>query len=67
VGGQLVQIEGDDNTYKLRTLKDGSRHLVLKNYYSIEEVVEIFRRHAEFSEDNVFYGRCFWWADYCLS
>lgn len=67
VGGPLVRKEGDENTYKLRTLKDGGRHLVLKNYYAPAELVKLFGRHVEgFTESNVFYGHCFWWAYYAL-
>jgi len=67
VGGPLVREEGDENTYKLRTLKDGGRHLVLKNYYAQAELVKLFGRHVEgFAESNVFYGHCFWWAHYAL-
>jgi ubiquinone/menaquinone biosynthesis C-methylase UbiE len=65
IGGPVVTKEGDENTYKLRTLKDGSQHMVLKNYYSKSELIEIFREHTEgFSEENVFHGYCFYWVDY---
>ena len=65
VGGPIVTKEGDENTYKLRTLKDGSQHTVLKNYYSVEELVEIFGKHVgKFDERNVFHGHGFYWVDY---
>ncbi|MGD0802570.1 MAG: class I SAM-dependent methyltransferase [Candidatus Bathyarchaeia archaeon] len=65
IGGPLVTKEGDENTYKLRTLKDGSQHMVLKNYYSTSELIDIFGRHVEgFSEGNTFHGHCFYWVDY---
>ena len=65
VGGDLVTREGDENTYKLRKLKDGSENLVLKNYYSAKELEEIFSRHIkDFNLRNVFYGNCFWYVTY---
>ena len=67
IGGELVKKEGDENTYKLRRLKDGSKNLVLKNYFSTNELVEIFCRHVKgFSRKNIFYGNCFWYITYEL-
>jgi ubiquinone/menaquinone biosynthesis C-methylase UbiE len=67
VGGRLVRREGDENTYKLRTLKDGSEHLVLKNYYTPAGLAELFGGHVEgFTESNIHYGRGYWWAGYTL-
>ena len=57
VGGELIVKKSNENTYKLRKLKDGSEYLVLKNYFSTDELVKIFRRHVKgFSKENVFYG-----------
>jgi len=67
VGGRLVTKEGDPNTYKLRTLNDGSQHLIVKNYFTAEELLELFSRHTEgVTADDVFHGRCFWWISYQL-
>jgi len=67
VGGRLVAKEGDTNTYKLRTLNDGSQHLIVKNYLTADELVELFSRHTDgVTADNVFHGRCFWWISYKL-
>jgi len=67
VGGRLVAKEGDPNTYKLRTLNDGSQHLIVKNYFTAEELVELFSRHTiGVTADDVFHGRCFWWISYQL-
>ena len=38
-GGQLV--EGAADTYKRRKLQDGSEHLVLKNYFDLEQLREL--------------------------
>lgn len=67
IGGPIVTKEGDENTYKLRTLKDGSQHTVMKNYYSAEELVKIFGAHATgFGKENVYHGFCFYWVDYTI-
>jgi ubiquinone/menaquinone biosynthesis C-methylase UbiE len=67
VGGKLVTKSGDPNTYKLRTLNDGSQHLIVKNYPTAQELVDLFGRHsAGVTEKNVFYGECFWWISYTM-
>jgi len=65
IGGDLEKREDDPNTYKIRTLKDGGVFTIVKNYFSVEDLVEIFGRHVEgFSECNVVQGKCFWYVDY---
>lgn len=65
IGGVLHTNSDDPNTYKLRTLNDGSQHMIVKNYFSIEELVELFGSHTKgFTEKNVFMGKCFWWVNY---
>jgi ubiquinone/menaquinone biosynthesis C-methylase UbiE len=62
----LIVREGDSNTYQLREL-DGSKHLVLKNYFSVDDLMRIFGKYAKrFSRENVFYGRYFWYLFYEL-
>jgi ubiquinone/menaquinone biosynthesis C-methylase UbiE len=65
IGGKLKIKPNDPNTYKLRTLKDGTQHLIVKNYFITDEIVGLFSEHSEgISEKNVFMGRCFWWINY---
>ncbi|MBD3192801.1 MAG: methyltransferase domain-containing protein [Candidatus Heimdallarchaeota archaeon] len=67
LGGQLVTKPNDENTYKHRRLKDKSEFLILKNYFSSDAIVEIFRRHIpSFSKNNVFFGKYYWWVFYEL-
>jgi len=67
IGGEPVGKEGDPNTYKIRSLKDGEIFTIVKNYFSVEDLVEIFGRHVEgFNENNVMHGECFWYVDYVL-
>ncbi len=67
IGGKSVGKEGDPNTYKIRSLKDGGVFTIVKNYFSVKDLVEIFGRHVEgFRENNVMHGKCFWYVDYVL-
>jgi ubiquinone/menaquinone biosynthesis C-methylase UbiE len=67
IGGKLVTREGEEDTYKLRSLKNGSEHLVLKNYVLAEELIEIFRNYDRgFSRENAIYGEYFWYLIYEL-
>jgi 2-polyprenyl-3-methyl-5-hydroxy-6-metoxy-1,4-benzoquinol methylase len=65
IGGKLHTNPDDPNTYKLRTLNDGSQHMIVKNYFTVEELVELFGAHTKgVTEKNVFMGKCFWWVNY---
>lgn len=67
LGGKLIKKVGDENTYKLRLLKDGTQALVLKNYYSTDELLKIFSKYSKsFNKRNIFYGTCFWYLTYEL-
>jgi ubiquinone/menaquinone biosynthesis C-methylase UbiE len=63
----LITKEGDSNTYQLRKLRDGSEYLVLKNYFSVDDLISIFGKYAKkLSRENVFYGKYFWYLFYEL-
>ena len=67
IGGKLVAKEGNENTYKLRTAKDGSEDLILKNYFSVDELIKIFCGYAKkFGRENVSYCNFFWFVHYDL-
>jgi len=67
IGSPLIKKRGDADTYKLRTLRDGSQHVVLKNYYSTRELVSLFGGYVRgFTSENVFQGHCFYWISYQL-
>lgn len=67
IGGELIVKEGDENTYKLRKLRNGNEFLVLKNYFSVDELVRMFSRHVNgFDERNVFCNKYFWYVAYTL-
>jgi SAM-dependent methyltransferase len=65
VGGQLSGPDENGDTFKLRSLADGSRHRVVKNYFSEEELRDLFTPHAQ--EIVLWRGRNFWSASYRLS
>jgi ubiquinone/menaquinone biosynthesis C-methylase UbiE len=67
ISGEFVKKPGDSNTYRLRTLNDGSKHLILKNYFTAEELWELFSKHTKgVTREDVFHGKCFWWIKYTL-
>jgi SAM-dependent methyltransferase len=62
VGGELVTRADTDDTYKLRTLGDGSRHQILKNYYDERQLRALLRPWA--TDLRVQVNQCFWWLSY---
>ncbi|NHJ49566.1 MAG: class I SAM-dependent methyltransferase [Asgard group archaeon] len=65
--GKLVTLPNDNNTYRVRTVADGSIHHVLKNYFTIDDLVAIFSKHVKnFDESNVYYDKNFWRVAYEL-
>lgn len=62
VGGELLHKDGEEDTYKLRTLADGSRHEVLKNYYNADELTALFTPYV--ADLHVQAETCFWSVRY---
>jgi ubiquinone/menaquinone biosynthesis C-methylase UbiE len=62
IGGEFVQHEGEEDTYKKRSLRDGSYYVIVKNYYDEEELRSIFEPHAEDLRISV--GARYWWVSY---
>jgi SAM-dependent methyltransferase len=70
VGGQLSGPDENGDTFKFRALADGSRHRVVKNYFSEDELRKLFAPHAEEHTENelvLWRGRNFWSATYRLT
>ena len=65
LGGELVAPDGEDDTYKRRALDDGSTQLVLKNYFSRDELTALFAPSAR--DLNLHIGQHFWWLSYHLA
>jgi SAM-dependent methyltransferase len=65
IGGELIERPGVADTFKMRTLSDGSRQAVLKNYYSAAELKDILQRLA--TDLKVHVGQCFWWVSYIIA
>jgi SAM-dependent methyltransferase len=65
LGGDLTAPDANGDTFKQRSLADGSRHRVLKNYFADEELRALLEPHAG---DLVLHrGRDFWSAAYRLT
>jgi ubiquinone/menaquinone biosynthesis C-methylase UbiE len=62
VGGGLATKNGTQDTYKIRELSDGSTHVVLKNYYTEDQLKEILSKYAH--SLIVHMGECYWWLNY---
>ena len=62
VGGELVDRAGFEDTFKLRTLADGSTHEVLKNYFGSGQLETIFAPRS--CNLKIHIGQCFWWLSY---
>jgi SAM-dependent methyltransferase len=65
LGGELAAPDANGDTFKQRNLSDGSRHRVLKNYFTDEELRALLEPHGE---DLVLHrGHNFWSAAYRLT
>ena len=62
IGGDQLPPDASGDTYKLRRLADGARHRVLKNYFSENELRELFQQRT--SDLVVRTGRFYWSARY---
>jgi len=65
IGGELVERPGVADTFKIRTLSDGSRQEVLKNYYAAAELKDILQKPA--TDLKIHVGQCFWWVSYVIA
>ncbi|MBD0381952.1 class I SAM-dependent methyltransferase [Paenibacillus sp. WST5] len=63
-GGELIRKDDSEDTYKRRELADGSQHEIIKNYYSFEELHDIFKPYVKHL--NIFVGSSFWYVSYKL-
>jgi len=62
IGGELVIKQGQADSYKLRELPDGSRHEIIKNYFTEKDLNEIFGPLS--TELKITVGKCYWWLSY---
>jgi len=61
-GGELIGEEGVDDTFKMRTLSDGSQYKVLKSYYNYNELHQILASRSKNLKINT--GSWCWWVNY---
>jgi SAM-dependent methyltransferase len=62
VGGEYVELPGDEDTYKKRKLRDGAEYVIVKNYYTDGALRDLFASYAD--ELHVHVGVCHWWVSY---
>ena len=65
VGGELVNDPSGSDTFKLRQLKDGSHHRILKNYYAESELRSLLEPYARSLKTH--FGAAYWYAKYELA
>ncbi|MFC5450448.1 methyltransferase domain-containing protein [Paenibacillus aestuarii] len=64
-GGELIRKEDSEDTFKRRELADGTQHDIIKNYYSYDELNDIFKPYAKHLQ--VFVGSSFWYVIYTIA
>ena len=64
LGGELITRPGSEDTFKLRSLVNGEKYEVLKNYYDAEQLQSILEPRS--NELRVHIGDCFWWTSYLV-
>lgn len=62
VGGEFVQQGGDEDTYKIRQLRDGSQYTIVKNYYDETQLRSVFGPYA--NQLHIHMGAYYWWVNY---
>jgi 2-polyprenyl-3-methyl-5-hydroxy-6-metoxy-1,4-benzoquinol methylase len=64
-GGKLIREPGVEDTFKLRTLSDGSAYRILKNYYHESYLRKIL---SPLSSNLIIHeGKWFWWVSYNIA
>lgn len=64
LGGTLISKEGEEDTYKIRQISDGTNYEIIKNYYTEEELERVFENKVNYLEIHM--GECFWWINYIV-
>jgi SAM-dependent methyltransferase len=62
LSGELMHKDGEQDTFVNRRLTDGSRHVILKNYFTSDELRALFSPFANRLEIRI--GECFWIVTY---
>jgi len=64
LGGELLEEEGREDTFKLRTLRNGTTHKVIKNYYDRHSLKVLFEPRSK--DLDVWEGRFYWTIKYAV-
>lgn len=62
MGGEIIHQPDSDDTYKRRTLSDGTRHVIVKNYFTESDLRDLFAPYA--ADINVQVGQWYWYVVY---
>ncbi len=60
LGGELVQFDGSADTFKKRSVGDGSEHVIVKNYFTVDELRKLLSAYG--SVIDVTMGHWYWSA-----
>jgi SAM-dependent methyltransferase len=64
-GGVFVKPAGSDDSFRIRTLSDGSEHRIIKNYYEADDLRGILEPYSP-QDLHVFRGTYYWWVSYAV-
>jgi hypothetical protein len=64
VGGKLTTEDNTPDPCKIRELSDGSKHIVLKNYYTEKQLKEVLSTYVHTL--TVHMGARYWWLNYTM-
>ncbi|HSH00703.1 MAG TPA: class I SAM-dependent methyltransferase, partial [candidate division Zixibacteria bacterium] len=62
MGGEIIHQPDSDDTYKRRTLNDGTRHVIVKNYFTETDLRELLEPYA--ADITVYMGHWYWYVLY---
>jgi SAM-dependent methyltransferase len=65
VGGEFVRPSDSEDSYKIRRLKDGSTHKIIKNYPNESELRELLASRS--CNLKIGFGQAYWWLSYMVT
>jgi SAM-dependent methyltransferase len=63
---RLLRPAGEPDSYEPRELPDGSRHRIVKNYFTADQLHALFAPHAAGARVRLTMGIRWWWLSYRL-
>lgn len=65
LGGEFVEEPGSEDTFKQRQLTDGSRHTIIKNYFTAEDLTTLLSDSV--SDLDIEFATYYWWLSYSIA